>query len=197
MAQTLTWTNLKKINFSQSDDFSTIQKYICPLLSKKKQAKPTQSQPVTKTDSFGFNHDAELLCKKWSQKTNPFWSIFWKRIKQSDWQREFWHQKTRARLVNCLNNWLHLQFLWLPTHEQKISIIAQNQSWHIADSILVIILPVPRCVWPHLNFPWILNHMWKNQLYSSTHSWDKIDSLFGMTLVASRHARPHPLGMTE
>ena len=64
MAQTLTWTNLKKINFSQCDDFSTIQKYICPVLSKKKQAKPTQSQPVTKIDSFGFNHDAELLCKK-------------------------------------------------------------------------------------------------------------------------------------
>ena len=53
-----------------------------------------------KTSSFGFIHDAEPSCKKWSQKIMSFWRYLSTRIKQSDWQRVFWGQNSRSRLLN-------------------------------------------------------------------------------------------------
>ena len=44
-------------------------------LTSRDSGKESQNQPVTKIYLVGFNHDAELLCIKRNQETNPLWSI--------------------------------------------------------------------------------------------------------------------------
>ena len=84
-------------------------------LTSRDTCKESQNSSQIKTYSVGLNHDAELLCKKNKVKRSSHTGvILYKRIKQSDWWREFWGQNSRARLLN-----------WMPTHIHKISIIAQ------------------------------------------------------------------------
>ena len=49
--------------------------------------KELPSPLVTKINSVGFIHDAELLCKKWSQKIKPLWRYFMQK-NQAIWLEE-------------------------------------------------------------------------------------------------------------
>ena len=46
-----------------------------------------QNSSVNKTYSVDFNHDADLLCKKWYQNIKPFWGYF-KYKNQTIWLTE-------------------------------------------------------------------------------------------------------------
>ena len=61
-----------------------------------------QNPSATKTYSVGFSHDAELSCKNEVIRSRHSGDILCKRIKQFDWQREFWDKNSRIRLLNSL-----------------------------------------------------------------------------------------------
>ena len=112
--------------------------------------KESQKPSVTKTYLVGLNHDAELPCKKWSQKR---WSlpgyILCKRIKQSDCPRKFGGQNLRPKLINYLK-WL-TQFAYLHYTYAEYKHHSSIQPWNIECLILGITF----------NYTHMPNHMQK------------------------------------
>ena len=107
--------------------------------------KESHNQSETKIYLVCSNNDVKLPYKKLRKAVLQ---ILCKRIKQCDWQREFWRQNSRTRtwLWNCLKsilsiNWVNLRFLWMQTYMQKISITAQL-SWHLIEDLILAFFPL-------------------------------------------------------
>ena len=106
--------------------------------------KESHNQSETKIYLVCSNNDVKLPYKKLRKAVQQ---ILCKRIKQCDWQREFWGQNSRTRtwLWNCLKsilsiNWVNLRFLWMQTYMQKISITTQL-SWHLIEDLILAFFP--------------------------------------------------------
>ena len=77
---------LQPQNLTTNTSFKKIKK---TSWTSKDTPKDSQNPSVTKIYSVGFNHDAELLFKKYVKISSHFKDILCKTIKQSDWQRKF------------------------------------------------------------------------------------------------------------
>ena len=111
---------------------------------------------MTKICSVGFNHDAKLLYRNWSQKIKPFWRYFMWRNQAIWFAERILRAKFKNQTAKLVEIAINLLFLWMPICMQKLSIMTN----------LVIPSCMPRCDWPHpyqhtKSYLCILNHIQK------------------------------------
>ena len=113
--------------------------------------KPNYNQNL----SSRFHSWCWIVYKNWNKKIKPFWKYFiWKKIKQSDSQREFLSWNSNGCLLNYLK-WLNQFVVSLDACPYaKNQHHSSMQSWYIADLILGVISGMPRCAWSH-SYKWI------------------------------------------